>query len=1687
MDGQTAEQHEDSSLLLDARPDDGPAEEAVPNLERLVTDAMALAATTGGNGGDLADMVNRFWRLVPDEDLVGRTPSQMLAAVTAHIELARRRRPGQTMITAERAADRTALLVVTDDMPFLVDSVTAAVTTAGLDLDLLAHPQVVVRREADGSLAELFPHIEPDDAGPGQIVESWMRIEVAALDEATVNRLRDDLRRVLTDVREAVEDWQPMRRQALALADELTAAVLPVPDKDITDTVELLRWLADDSPGDAKGTGSSGNFTFLGYREYRLRPEYIGRGPATGDQEPGATGIGPSPAEAGPVAPTPVDAGPPEQLLEAVPGTGLGILRRDPVETTAPTAPVSPEAVHRLLTRRLLTITKANSRSTVHRASYMDYIGIRMFDADGNVIGERRFLGLFSSSANRTSVMELPVIRRKVAEVLNRSGLSGRGHSGKQLMAILEDYPRDELFQTSTDDLFRTVMGVLRLAGRRQVRVFARTDQYGRFVSCLVFLPRDRFTTANRLRIQEILLRELRGTGLDYTTRVGDGMLARIHVIVRAERGALIGEVDTERLSALIAEATRSWDDDFAHALETRESAEQARRLLDRYGRALPETYKEAHTPLEAIEDLAKFELLEEPGQIVVDLYRRRNRDDDVRIKVFRAGAEPMTLSQVLPVLQSLGFEVVDEHPYEIRLPGNPVRLYDFGLRLPDGEWDVAGLGTKVENAFSAAWRGESEVDQFNQLVLRAGLTWREVVILRAYAKYLRQVGTVFSQEYMESALAAHPDVAALLVALFRARLEPGLADDERRDRAQELVTRIQHRLDGVASLDQDRILRSFLTLVQATLRTSFFQRGADGRPKPYVAFKLDASAIPDLPMPRPRYEIFVYSPRFEGVHLRFGAVARGGLRWSDRREDFRTEILGLVKAQAVKNAVIVPVGAKGGFVLKQAPPASDRAAYQAEGVACYRQFISGLLDVTDNIVGGTVVPPPDVVRHDGDDPYLVVAADKGTAAFSDIANEISAEYGFWLGDAFASGGSTGYDHKKMGITARGAWESVKRYLREMNIDIARSGLTVVGIGDMSGDVFGNGMLYSEHIRLVAAFDHRHIFVDPDPVPDRSYVERQRLAQLPGSSWDDYDRSLISPGGGVWPRTAKSIPVSPQMRRALGIADEAVTSLSPTALIRAILCAPVDLLFNGGIGTYVKATTESHQEVGDKANDAVRVNGAELRAKIVAEGGNLGFTQRGRIEYALAGGSVDADGNRLAYIATDFIDNCAGVNCSDHEVNIKILLDEAVTAGALSRAERDTLLADMTDEVAALVLRDNYDQANALGASRAQAASLLPVHQRMIAEMERAGLLDRTLEGLPSDEALAARLAEGTGLTSPELAVLLAYAKIWATRQVQSSPLPDDDWTQQVLVEYFPTPLRERFGDRMAGHRLRRELVATRLVNEALNRCGMSFLFRAQEETGASVADILRAYVVVREVYDLPAFWRAVEALDGTVPAGEQTALLLEVRRLVDRAVRWLVASRTGIDVPAEIARFKPGVTALLPKLPELFQGRERQALRAFTASFVARGLPEDVAAWGTRIPYAFGLLDVVEVAERTGRDVTEVASVYFVLSERFSVDELLSRISALPRQTRWQTMARMALRYDLYAVLAELTATVLASTDPGDGAVARVRQWEQANEARVARTAQALTELADTATDLAPLSVLLRQIRTLVRSGASG
>ncbi len=1616
---------------------------------QLLRKAAELAERQGGD--DLTAFLSRYFRHVATEDLLARQPEDLLGAAMSHKSLAQQRPVGTANVRAFTpsvdehgwSTGHTVIEIVTDDMPFLVDSVTAELSSEGRALHLVVHPQLAVRRDATGRLVEILDTDlagqTPKDLPYDAVIESWMHLEIdRESDPKRLAELTARVEQVLADVRVAVEDWAKMCQTAVGVADTLTEHAPPgVDPAEVQDARDLLRWLAD------------GHFTFIGYREYSL---------------------------------VQVDG---EDALEPVPSTGLGVLRYDP-QMSGSFSRLSPSARAKAHDPHVLVVTKANSRSTVHRPTYLDYIGVKSFDAAGHVTGERRFLGLFTSTAYTESVRDVPVIGRKVDDVLARAGFSPASHSGKDLLTILENYPRDELFQIGLDDLYDTATAVMYLEERRRTRLFLRRDDYGRFMSCLVFIPRDRYTTAVRLRMEEILKRAFDGASVDYTTRVSESLLARLHFVVRVPPGTPLPEVDAEDLERRLVDATRTWVEDLAEALRVDHGEEGAARLVGLYGRAFPEAYKEDFSPRVAVSDLRHIEALDGPDALRLNLYEEPGAEaNERRFKLYTTA--PLSLTRVLPVFTHLGVEVVDERPYELeRSDGVDVQVYDFGLTRPSrNEWSLQHRDQARElfqDAFAAAWSGAAESDGLNGLVLGAGLTWRQVVILRAYAKYLRQTGSTFSQEYLESAMLANCGITSDLVALFEERFDPdrygGVANDESRAAAADaLVQRVKTALDDVASLDQDRILRSLLALIRATLRTNYFQVDSGGRPKGYVSVKLDPKGVPDLPAPRPAYEIWVYSPRVEGVHLRFGKVARGGLRWSDRREDFRTEILGLVKAQMVKNAVIVPTGAKGGFVPKTGPSmTTDREGWLAEGVACYTTFISALLDITDNLVSGEVAAPQRVVRHDEDDTYLVVAADKGTATFSDLANSVAIDYGFWLGDAFASGGSAGYDHKAMGITAKGAWESVKKHFRELGLDTQSEDFTVVGVGDMSGDVFGNGMLLSEHIQLVAAFDHRHVFVDPTPNAETSYAERRRLFDLPRSSWDDYDRSLISAGGGIWPRSAKSVPISEQMSAALGLPKN-TTTLTPAELMRAILSAPADLFWNGGIGTYVKASTESNAEVGDRANDAIRVTGKTLRCRVVGEGGNLGLTQLGRIEAALCGVRVN----------TDAIDNSAGVDCSDHEVNIKILLGQVVADGDLTTKQRNVLLADMTDDVSRLVLRDNYEQNVLLGNARAQEHSMLPVHQRLIHWLEERGDLDRGIEYLPTDTDITHRHDEHLGLTSPEFSVLVAYAKLVLKRDLIATDLPDDPWFVQTLRDYFPPELVARYGDRLSGHPLRREIVINSVVNSMVNRGGITFAFRAEDETGASAVQVARAYLISREVYNLSAFVAEVEALDNKVPTAAQTQLYLEFRRLLDRAVRWFIQNRPAqVDIKAEVERFRSTVQELQPQLPTLLVGAERRRWERRAKELVKVGAAEDIAHRAAALLDTFSLLDVTEIAATTGLPAGEVAPVYFTLSERYGVDAMLTRITALPREDRWDALARASLRIDLYAALESLTIAVLQMTAEGEPHK-RITEWEKANADALARARDTIDEVAKLeSSGIAALSVALRSLRAVIRSGTA-
>jgi glutamate dehydrogenase len=1620
-----------------------------PQKSHLLSQAISLAERGSGTGGppksEVGALLRAYYRHVATDDLLDRTAEELYGALASHYRTAESRPQGTASVhvftptLAEHgwsAGGHSVVEVVTDDMPFLVDSVVMELSRQERDVHLVVHPQFDVTRDVTGALESVACPDNPAAEPAGDAVrESWMHVELSRIGhDEDVAAIAADVQRVLRDVRESVEDWERMRQQVTEIVDTLQATPpSTLTTEEVDRGIAFMTWLGDD------------HFTFLGYREYHLERE--------GDDE----------------------------YLRGVPGSGLGILRNDPDLSAVGKLPAKGAEMAREHT--LLVLAKANSRATVHRPAYLDYVGVKTFDENGEVTGERRFLGLFSSAAYTESVWHVPLLREKAGDVLNLLGLDWRSHAGKALIDTLETYPRDELFHTPVEELAAMAGRVSETRGRRQLRIFVRRDTYGRYVSVLIFLPRDRYNTSVRERFSAILKESFSGEQIEFTVRMSESTTARVHFVVHPAKGNKIPDVDVSDLERRLADASRSWRDDFTAATIAEFGEDVGSRLARSFESSFPEAYKEDFSAATGALDLARLEALGDSGTDLSLFSPLDAARGEARLKVFRRGAS-ISLSEVLPALSSMGVEVIDERPYQLDHGDHPSYIYEFGLRYAPGMPDE--VREPFQDTIRAVWTGFNEIDGFNALVLGAGLTWRQATVLRAYAKYMKQGNSPFAVDYIEEALRGNTDITRLLVQLFEARFDPGrnglAADAEARTaRVQEVTSRIEQALDDVVSLDHDRILRSYLTHINATLRTNYFQRTDGGAPRAYMSFKLEPSQIPDLPAPRPRFEIFVYSPRVEGVHLRFGAVARGGLRWSDRRDDFRTEVLGLVKAQMVKNTVIVPVGAKGGFFCKQLPDASDRDAWLAEGIACYKTFICGLLDITDNLVEGENVAPRDVVRHDGDDSYLVVAADKGTATFSDIANGVAQDYGFWLGDAFASGGSVGYDHKAMGITARGAWVSVQRHFRERGVDCQAQDFTCVGIGDMSGDVFGNGMLCSEHIRLVAAFDHRDVFLDPDPDPATSFAERKRMFDLPRSSWKDYDASLISEGGGVYSRALKSIAITPQVRRALGL-DDAVTKLTPAELMKAILQAPVDLLWNGGIGTYVKSSEETHGDAGDKANDAIRIDGRQLRARCVGEGGNLGFTQLGRIEYAEEGGAGGA-GRHGGAINTDFIDNSAGVDTSDHEVNIKILLDRVVVAGDLTEKQRNHLLAEMTDEVAALVLRDNYEQNLALANADSNAPSLLHVHEDWMRTLEKKGVLNRELEGLPSSRQVKRRIERGEGLTVPELSVLLAWTKIELADELITSDLPDDPYCHVDLVGYFPTQLKEGFESAIAAHPLRREIIVTQVVNDLVNGAGMTFWPRLAGETGATPEELTRANFVAREIFGSLPLREELSTYDNVLDARCQTRMRLEMRTLVERASRWLVNNRRPpLDSQGTVDYFRGPVQELMTDLPSLLTGRELRAYEGRMTRLVDEGVPDDLASRVAVLHPAYQLLGIREIADRMGLDPVDVARLHFTLGERLGLPDLVTRILALPRDDRWQTMARAALRDDVYAVHAQLTAQVLRDTDDSHSVPSRIREWEDSESVVVSRAASTLEEIcSDDNADLARMSVGLRVVRSLL------
>ncbi|MCG9963539.1 MAG: NAD-glutamate dehydrogenase [Shewanella sp.] len=1511
--------------------------------------------------------------------------------------------------------------VIQPDMPFLVDSVGMALNRMGITAHVMLHTPLAIERSAQEVTKVTYLNQSPDSTEHVAVFLIEIDRQSSTADIKTLER---EIQSVLADVAASVNDWGAMSAKLSETIKELPKRPFPGEKQELEEAISFLTYL------------NNHHFTLLGYRQYDLKR-------VEGD-------------------------------VELVPNiaSSLGLMNKH--HKTQPEqglllSSFSDSARKEALDHSLLILTKSSAKSRVHRPAYVDYIGIKRFDKKGNVIGEDRFIGLYASTVYNRSPREIPLLNEKVQRVLDRSGLTPRSHDYKALLNILENLPRDELIQANVDDLAHTAHGVLEMQDRDKLKLFVRKDGFGRFLSCLVYVSKDRYNTKLRQDTQRILAQHFNSKeDVEFTTYFSESTLARTHYIVKVDNNNM--DVDVAAIENNLIEAARSWEDKLNTALNNALGEEAGTHLMKRYANAFEQSYKEDVLPSSAVVDMQQLEALDDEHKLGMLFYQPQEaalNDNKVRLKLFHKD-EPIHLSDVLPMLENFGLRVINERPYEVTTAdGSTFWILDFLMTVKVVNTDnIADSQDRFQTALSQVWQKKLEDDGFNRIILASGLTGREVSVLRAYAKYMRQIDATFSQAYIEETFGRYPQIADLLVKMFIRKFNPKLKTRT----LGKFMEQINLRLDEVSSLDDDRIIRRYLDLINATLRTNFYQLDAKGESKSYISFKFMPSLIPEMPRPLPKFEIFVYSPRVEGVHLRYGKVARGGLRWSDRREDFRTEVLGLVKAQQVKNTVIVPVGAKGGFVCKQLPTEGGREAFFTEGQECYRIFIRALLDITDNILNGEIVHPVDVVRHDEDDPYLVVAADKGTATFSDIANSISLEYHFWLGDAFASGGSNGYDHKKMGITAKGGWESVKRHFREVGIDCQTTDFTCLGIGDMAGDVFGNGMLLSKHTKLVAAFNHMHIFIDPNPDAAASYEERARLFALPRSSWEDYNSKLISKGGGVFLRSSKSIPLSAEMKQMLGTEK---TSMTPTEMMKELLKMPVDLIWNGGIGTYVKSSRETNAEVGDRANDALRVNGRELRAKIVGEGGNLGCTQLGRIEYAANGGRIN----------TDFVDNVGGVDCSDNEVNIKILLNAMVTEGELTLKQRNRLLEEMTEEVGEIVLQDCKDQTRTISVTQVRGAEQLKEQIRFIQYLEKEGKLDRALEFLPSEEELTERLANGRALTRPELSVLVAYAKMVLKEQLLTPEITEDTLLSQLLIAYFPKKLQELYSARMATHPLRGEIIATSLANELVNDMGLNFVQRMQDETGASVADAAICYTMAREVFGLAELTKSITDLNGIVPAVVQGEMLHQLRRNMRRACRWFLRHRNrSWSIEQTVAFFKPVFEQLKANVHSYLAEEEAAGIQAEINALIKENVPQDVASTVANMSTLFSTLDIAQIAQAEEKTVALVAETYFKLGARVELHWFLEQISAQPVTNHWQALARAAFREELDWQQRALTSVVLRTCSATCNAQSVISLWIETNQALLERWFHMLADFKTSQNhEFAKFSVALRELNLLI------
>ncbi|WP_404398962.1 NAD-glutamate dehydrogenase [Idiomarina loihiensis] len=1575
----------------------------------------------------VADFAKRLYRNIASDDLTNRHDSDMYGAVLGLWHSFNEYKPGDKALikvyNPEVPADgwespHTIIEIIQNDMPFMVDSVRVALARLGITSHLLLHMPLSHKRDKNSQVTELQ---KPGTRSEDNYVDTVFLIEIdRQTSKEEIKTLKSELVSVMEEISLAVEDWQAMRQRLQSVSEQLDHDFYPGSKKEKKEIKQFLQWLAND------------NFTLTGYRSYELTP-------VKGDYE-----------------------------LKQVKDSSLGLMKNSVSEKGRLVSSLPEDAREITQNERLLLLTKTNSKSRVHRPAYSDYIGVKRFNQDGEVVGEDRFIGLYSANFYNNSARDIPLVSEKISRVLDMSGFAPQSHAAKALLNILETYPRDEIVQAEEDDLLTVGLGVLQMQERDMTRAFLRRDIFGRFMSCMVYVPKERYNTLLRQRTQSVLARTLKTEyDVDFTTYFSESSLARTHYTVRLSEDHQ--DVNVKELEQNLIEAARTWEDNFERILQSTFGEANATRLNKRYAMAFPRAYKEDVLPSVAISDIKQLESLNDEHKLGMVLYRAQEEKDDskhLHLKLFHKD-EPIHLSDVLPMLENFGLRVIGESPYQIKTSdGDVYWVLDFHMLHTAGSLNLEESRETFQRAFALVWKGKLEDDGFNRLVLGAGMNGRQATILRMFAKYMRQIGTTFSQSYIESTFSKYPLLAKLVVKMFYSKFEPGTKGVEKKLEA--LHTRINTELDNVANLDDDRIIRRYVELIDAALRTNFFQKDEQGNDKPYISVKFLPELVPEMPLPLPKFEIFVYSPKVEGVHLRGGKVARGGLRWSDRREDFRTEVLGLVKAQQVKNTVIVPVGAKGGFICKALP--EDREGMMVEGKECYKTFIRALLDITDNIVEGEIVPPKSVVRRDEDDPYLVVAADKGTATFSDIANGISAEYNFWLGDAFASGGSVGYDHKKMGITARGAWESVKRHFREMGIDCQTTDFTCVAIGDMGGDVFGNGMLLSKHTCLQAAFNHLHIFIDPQPNAAKSWKERDRLFKMPRSSWDDYNRELISKGGGIFSRSAKAIELTPEIKKMLGTQKK---SMTPNDLIKACLTMKVDLIWNGGIGTYVKGKAETDSDVGDRANDALRVNGHELNAKIIGEGGNLGFTQLGRIEFAQNGGRVN----------TDFVDNVGGVDCSDNEVNIKILLNGLVNSGELTKKQRDKLLYDMTDDVAKIVLDDCNRQTQSISVTALRGTDQVKEYTRFIHHLEREHSLNRQLEFLPDDDELVERQATNQGLTRPELSIVTAYGKMVLKEQLITDEITEDPYHMRELFDSFPEALRDRFADSMVSHPLKGQIIATKLANNIVNDMGPNFVFRKQEATGSTVAEIASAYVVARECFKVEELWEQIEALNNKVPAEVQNEVLFQLRRMVRRATRWFLRHRNPAlsGIQEHLDFYMGAFDDLRENSLKYMVEDEAKVIEETIEKYKEHGFPAKLAKNIASLSTIFSAMDLAEVANETGQSFKTVGTLYFRLGAEINLHWFLIQINNQPVANHWQALARAAFREELDWQQRSLTQVVLRSTPDVSDPEKMISEWIEQNEVLLSRWQQMLSDFRTTKShEFAKFSVALRELMLL-------